>query len=222
MNTIINQSDKTTDGLGYSMVVANTDEKFVLVTPPRTASTLSHMIAPKLGFKTYKIDGKNLLKLSETSIHNHFYNLFESHEEYSFITTLRNPYQLMVSFFKFGNPYNDDLSVEAFEKFLHSHFYGKTEFMKYFDCYDYSIRIPDYIIRVESMFDDYMKLPFTSRTNYYKSGELFKDCQIKVNPSKENGLDWYSYYNSNIADIVYYNFINVFELGGYHKDSWKK
>jgi hypothetical protein len=72
------------------------------------------------------------------------------------------------------------------------------------------------------MLEDYLKIPYIKNTEYYKSGELEKDCLVKKNSSDYTNFDWKSLYNQNISDMVYYNYAHIFELGNYNKNSWKK
>lgn len=205
--------------LRKNLVLANLSERMFVWTPAKTASTSASTILPKLGFELYTQEEK-YLKPNSSGPHNHSCIFFHGHEKYYFISTLRNPYTLMVSLFTLPTEKEKWLS-NFFEPFLNRFFYGKEDEAMYLPCYNYSIRIPDYIIRVESMFEDYLKLPFVKQTEYYKSGDLEKDCSIKQNSSNYNNFDWKSLYNQNIADMVYYNYAHLFELGGYDKNSWK-
>lgn len=205
--------------LGKNRVLANLSERMFAWTPPKTASHSATTILPKLGFEFYIEDGK-YLKPTSAQIHNHDCILCNGHEDYYFITTMRNPYTMMVPLFT-TTVESEKWTLDNFEMFLNRYFYGKEQPEMYFPCYNYSIRIPDYIIKVESMYEDYLKLPFVKQTNYYVSGELEKDCSVKQNSSDYTNLNWKSLYNQNIADMVYYNYAHIFEIGGYDKKSWK-
>lgn len=209
-------------GKERNIIISNIKEKFFIWTPPKTASTTASIILGNLGFRLYKNEGIHLSPAAHfTFIHNHFANLFYGHENYSFVTTLRNPYTLFFSKYKSFGGRKEFISKDDFTYFLENYFYGKDSEYKHLECYDYSRRVPDYIIRVENMFEDYLKLPFVLGTDFYKSGELLKNCETRNNKSDSNITDWKSLYNQNSADIIYYNFSHVFELGGYDKNSWK-
>jgi hypothetical protein len=154
-------------------------------------------------------------------MHNHSTNLFYGHEGYSLLTTIRNPYSLMVSKYKFWYP-DFNFTLENFSLFLESWFYHREDELSYLGCYNYLKRTPDHFIRTESMYDDYIKVPFITKSEYYKSGQLFKDCNQKTNVSEYSDLDWRTFYNQTSADNVFYNFAHIFELGGYDKNSWKQ
>jgi hypothetical protein len=206
-----------------NLVIANLKHRMFIWTPPKTGSTSAMDILKNLGFNSYFNNSGYFIPHKNDPQHNHFCKLCNSHGNYSFITTLRNPYTIMSSYFLQTSKDFDSANTKNFEDYLNFYFYDDKHLeVKYFSCYNYSKRLPDYIIRLENMFDDYVKLPFVLGTDYYKSGQLKKDCTVKKNPSQFPDFDWKSLYNQPLADIVYYNFAHVFELGGYDKDSWKK
>ncbi len=209
------------DPFDKNIIIANLKEKIFFWTPPKTGSITCYRILQKLNFSTYSNHGNTLIHESDIPKHNHSTNLFFGHEKFNLVTTLRNPYTLMIS--KFANMGNTSKGINPniFSEFLETWFYGQESELKYFGCYEYSKRIPDSIIRLESMFGDYMTLPFVKETEYYKSGKMFNDCSFKRNPSPIINVNWKTLYNQNSADMVYYNFGQVFELGKYDKNSWK-
>lgn len=203
-----------------NLVLSNLTERMFVWTPPKTASTSASKILPKLGFQLFNSEEK-YLRPNSSHPHNHSCIFFHGHEKYSFISTLRNPYTFIVPLFTTPRE-KENWSQEYYEMFLDSFFYSKENQFADYTCYNYSVRKPDYVIRVESMLSDYLKIPFVKNTHYFKSGELEKDCLIKENSSDSTNFDWKSLYNQNIADKVYYNFAQVFELGEYDRNSWKK
>jgi hypothetical protein len=206
--------------INKNIIISNLEEKFFVWSPPKTASNTLYHILEKLKFNTYLSDGKSLIFYSEKPKHNHSTNIFFGHENFNLITTIRNPYRLMISkFLNVGGQYT--VNSKSFSKFLESWLYNDENKLTYLSFYNYSERSPDNLIRVESMFDDYLKIPFIKKSDYYKSGELLNDCNTKYNPSKCLKVDWKSLYTQNSADMVYYNFAHVFELGQYNKNSWK-
>jgi hypothetical protein len=78
------------------------------------------------------------------------------------------------------------------------------------------------VVRVESLYEDYSKIPFIVESDYYKSGELKKMTTQKINVSNKDEFLWKKFYTQEIADIVYYRMLRYFEMFGYDKDSWKK
>jgi hypothetical protein len=89
------------------------------------------------------------------------------------------------------------------------------------NCFD--IRTPDYFVRTESLYEDYQTIPFIKEHEINLSGELEELCKQKMNPSP-TVIDnyWKKFYDRDLADLVYYNNVNKFELFGYDKDSWKE
>jgi hypothetical protein len=71
------------------------------------------------------------------------------------------------------------------------------------------------------MFEDYLKIPFIFESKLNHSGELSNLCNIKNNTTPSKITNWKLSYNQGSADIVYYNFAHIFELGGYDRNSWK-
>jgi hypothetical protein len=204
-----------------NLIVANTDERFFVWMPPKTASVTASLILPKLGFKCYDNNNNNLKPVDMRNMHNHSANFFNGHENYSLITTLRNPYSLMSSKYIFFGERKELISQDDFIDYLENFFYGVESKFKYLQCYNHRKRIPDYVIRVENMFEDYLKIPFVLKNELNYSGELSKLCNIKNNATHSKITDWKLSYNQTSADIVYYNFAHIFELGGYDRDSWK-
>jgi hypothetical protein len=207
--------------INKNLIIANTDERFFVWMPPKTASVTASLILPKLGFKCYRNNGKHLEPVFMESIHNHSTNFFYGHEDYSFITTLRNPYSLLSSKYIFFGDRKELISHDDFIQYLENYFYGREDELKYLQCYNHSERIPDYVIRVENMFEDYLKIPFVVESKLNHSGELSELCGIKNNSTHSKITNWKLSYNQTSADIVYYNFAHIFELGGYDRNSWK-
>jgi hypothetical protein len=81
-------------------------------------------------------------------------------------------------------------------------------------------RLPDYFIRQENLYDDYVKIPFVRDSKLNECGILKELCDRKINkgPNKKPIKD---YYNQETADIIYLNYKEYFDLCGYDKDSWK-
>jgi len=198
--------------------------KCFLWLPPKTASTRAADIFKKFGFITIgEIDMNIIGPLG----HNHDMKLFDGSDDYQLICTTRNPYARMVSTFKHSTKYSLEEPKQRFLSFLKRFFYrkdadwlltnGKVNFNEPLDK-----RIPDYYIRLEYMYEDYLKIPFVKNTDIYLSGELKSMCEIKLNENIENKTPWRDLYDEESADMVYYNFSKYFELLGYDRNSYKK
>jgi len=215
------------------IVNINLSENILVWTPAKTGSVTASKILDKLGFNSFLLDNDKLKSSSKFQHNNHCFH-FDNIEKYKLLVTLRNPYEQLVSFFKMsvGN-FRAQSENGIVDRFIKSDEINKDDFksmiIQLFNntksdncCFCFGKIVPDYIIRLEKMYEDYLKIPFVTNTEYYKSGELLNDCQTKSNESVYEYFDFRELYNEEIADMVYYNFVRVFELGGYDKNSWKK
>jgi len=201
--------------------------KFFCWTPERTGSTHFTTILDKLGFQSadLNLETKKISNFRTGVRHNHTCNFFENHWDYKFVISVRNPYSMVISrsgineseFIK----YNDFTFINQFLK-------SRVENMMQnpFDidgcCQCFHERQPDYIIRLEHLYEDWLKLPFVTNHGFNLSGELETLTKIRLNNSINEGGDyWKKYYDQSLADLVYYNHPDSFELFGYDKDSWK-
>lgn len=185
----------------------NISEKYksFLWIPPRTASTLASLIfsEEEFGFSFYDI---NKVKISENFVHTHYFNFFQGHEDYEFILTVRNPYSQYLSFIGYRTE-----KLESLEKRFQSK-----------EHYDFinnlKKRLPNYIIRVENIYEDYCNIPCVNKSVINQTGELKKIIDSKPNSLKiKNNFT----FNQSFIDSVYYNNSFLFDTFGYHKDSWK-
>lgn len=178
--------------------------------PNKTASTLATKIFDNFDFYAY--DSIRNEKVSNKVNHVHSNCFFDGHENYDFILTCRNPYDRFLS----ANGY----SRQPYEKVkfeLENYFADKREHIQM--IMNLQIRKPDYIIKTETILEDYLKIPFIKESELYQSGKLKQLIDSKpnrtVNEKSREVLD------TDLADLIYYNNITFFDLGGYEKDSWK-
>ena len=171
------------------------------------------------GFNFYGFDnGKKRKFLTEGITQQHTCQLFEGHEEYKMMVSARNPYSRYVSLYKMIKKLENSFpEIENFEDFLEKQIFEDHNF----ECVTFHSRIPDYIIRIENLFEDYSKVPFILISDYYKSGIMEEFCKKNLNKSKVD-IDWRDYYSQSKADLVFYNSQSYFEIVGYDKNSWKK
>lgn len=173
----------------------------------------SHLIKvlQHFDFNFYRFEGKRRIFEKKNILQIHLCELFPGHEEYKMMVTARNPYSRYVSLYKMRN------ENVTFQEFLESQVHSKTNF----DCVTFIQRKPDYFIRVENMYNDYLKIPFIVQSDYFKTGLLWEFCNKKINES-DNTKDWKEYYNQSLADLVYYSCQNYFTFYDYNRNSWKK
>lgn len=182
--------------------------------PPRTASHTAVTIFKNFDFKCYSLEN-NQLKIEKNYFeHNHDTVFFPQHMRYNFLLTMRNPYVLYVSLsIKEGNKSKDEI-IDGIE----------SKFQDGNPMYDLQHNLlkrkPNYVIRVENIFEDYFKIPFVKNSELYKSGFINQILKEKLDVSDTN-YDWREFYNQRLADMVYYSSSVLFNLFGYDKDSWK-
>ncbi len=185
----------------------------------------SHMakIMNKYGFKFYRVDDGELVTLENNVVQKHYCNLFEGHENYKILAAVRNPYSRFFSEYTFNRDSKEFVINEENKKKFKDFIYNSLVLKEFLskNCIDFSERIPDYSVRVENLYYDYSKIPFIVESEYYKSGQLKKDVEVKVNVSNEDENLWRNFYTQEIADIIYYRMPRYFELFGYDKNSWK-
>jgi hypothetical protein len=182
----------------------------------KTATSLASKILENFGFKFYDVNGNKPIKINNEFVQQHSCCLFNGHETYKFIATIRNPYSQLVSEHLFFNLYDKDEQtyIDEFENFLNKKFQITNN-----SCFSFKERVPDYILRVENLYEDYMKIPFIKDSEFSKSGTLKKLIDSNINKGRQV-IDWKRFYNKNLADLVYYNTSRYFELFNYNKNSY--
>ena len=196
--------------------------KFFSWTPQRTGSTHFTKILDKLGFQSayVNLQTKKISNFMAGSRHNHTCVLFEGHWDYKFMTSVRNPYSMMISRSGIVSEMGIFNSKEILTARIENYMQSLAPFNGTCSCFHE--RHPDYIIRLEHLYEDWLKLPFVPTHGLNLSGELEKLTQVRLNNSKNDGGDyWKKYYDQSLADLVYYNHPDWFELFGYDRNSWK-
>jgi hypothetical protein len=197
--------------------------KYFVWTPERTGSTHCTNILTNLDFECGVVNKENqIIEYENKPIHNHYCRLIKNHLDYKFILTVRNPYAMMLSrIFSLSKMKSDatqkdiELKLEDFIQF---------GFTKNNCCYCFEKRTPDYFLRLENLYEDWSNIPFVKNHEYNTLGKLKEACNVRMNEqiNTENPDYWKKYYNQRLADLVYYNYVNNFELFGYDKNSWKQ
>ena len=185
-------------------------EKFLVWLPEKTGSIHAFKVLQNYGISSFELINNELIEIGGFG---HDSELFDGHENFSIVSTARNPYSKFVSYYKY---FGIDKNGWDFYDYLY-----KSILEKPFKILNYNERIPDYFIRQENIFEDYLKIPFVKKSEFYRSGQLEDLCNNKINHN-ENSYDYREYYNQENADLVYYSFSKYFDLLGYEKNSWKK
>jgi hypothetical protein len=184
---------------------------YIVWLPEKTATNHAFELLKNYNICPHIFKENVLVKLPQT-FYNHTCHLFEGHEKYKLMTTARNPYSWLVSYYLFSN---SEISYETFYDFVYYAIRNNSS-----KKFKYNERIPDYFVRSENLVEDYSKIPFIRDSDFFKSGDLESFCKTKINAAKES-YDFRDYYDEMTADLVYYNFSKYFDLLGYDKNSWK-
>jgi hypothetical protein len=197
--------------------------KFFSWTNARTGSThFTHMLE-LFGFESVDLD-LTTLKLSnfqDKVRHNHTCSLFENHWDYKFIASVRNPYSMMISQSGIQSdkitPNKKELAKIRIENLIQSPFQADG------CCECFHQRKPDYFIRLEHLYDDWLQLPFAKSHELHFPGHLKKLTETRMNNQLNTEGDyWKQFYDQSLADSVYYSQPDTFELCGYDRNSWKE
>lgn len=202
----------------YKFYNISETHKSFLWTPPKTGSHHNIWVFENLNFECWEMsyDRKEINNLTKQILHNHALNLFDGHEEYQLICGARNPLERFFSahiyslFYKERNP---DLSKKNFVKQFVINFYERDS--PWFQGILFDERTPDYFIRVENLYEDYMKIPFVSESEIAKNGTLKEMCMLKKNSYQQQGLFAKDYYTQDMIDAVYKKYKKYFDLLGY-------
>jgi hypothetical protein len=152
-------------------------------------------------------------------------------EDYKIVMQVRNPYSRILSLWHLEcfKETDEILTItKPFEEFV----IGRVA-SDYVEAIN--IRFPDYLIRYENLIKDIVNLPFIDMndlfiqkefinnifSNNYRNAGTYDESGLKRDPNAFQFADWKSYYNENLANIVYTNNKEQFEVFGYAKDSWK-
>lgn len=195
--------------------------KFFTWTAQRTGSTHFTDILDKLGFQSAVVSDGKIVKFLNTVRHNHFCRFFEDHFNYKFLISIRNPYSMIISQTGAAKMNFDNHTLEVVRMRVENMMQNPLDVGGCCQCFH--TRIPDYAVRLENLYEDWIKIPFVREHNLYLSGQLEELTKIK-----KNGFNlpdenyWKKYYDQSLADLVYYNHPDTFELYGYDRNSWKE
>jgi hypothetical protein len=193
------------------LINLSVEHKFFLWNQKKTGSVLSSQVFRQFGLKCYYVKN-GVVDFNQQSSHSHQPCLFEGHENYTMIASIRNPYNS--SFSEYADR-KKEVSTEEFINYLEIKFHARQRDPFFSDWKRY----PDYELKIENLMEGYSKIPFINESQYYKSGLLEQEINSKPNKNMF-GHNWRNYFNKQIADLIYYNTSKYFTKFGYHKDSW--
>jgi hypothetical protein len=174
------------------------------IAPERTGS---RKISEILTYYDFKKNGKNVNNFGVFN-YNHKVEPNEEGTNYKVICNARNPYGRVYSIFKNFYPIIKDKSKEGFRKFL-------TEDLVKGHMMDMIVSPKsdkpfDYLIRLEHIKDDLMKLPFIL--------DVLTESQIDMLLAHGKEIEsWEEFYDDDMKEIVYNLTEHQFKLWGYEK-----
>lgn len=184
---------------------SNLSEKYKCewVAPERTGS---RKVAEILSYYGFTNNGSPLYRPNNHA-HSH-QGPNEALKDYTLICNARNPYGRTYSIYKnfFSRmPENNDIT---FKVYLQNHVKISRTFRSVVNpTFD---KLPDYIIRLENMFDDLLKLPFISDSLSKKQLEMLCHHEKPIE-------DWEQFYDEESKEIVYNLTKHHFDIWGYEK-----
>ena len=183
--------------------------------PPRTASRMVKKILERLEFIDH--DGHHTLTIKDPN--------------WDLNILIRNPYSRSVSYWLLNNEknYNTNKFVEFSDSIYKLHDYLADITNKDFKNPSrvlHSQNITNYnLVRYESLFDDLMKISYIKENQMELREELsifdLGNAPWRKDRPKELVKPYYQFYTQELADIVYIQKQSEFDLGNYHRDSWK-
>jgi len=205
----------------YSLTYSE-KEKMILYLPGKTGTMHAAFMFNHFDFTTkiFEEDTDEMILDYNTVIHHHSMNLPKNFEHYKIISTARNPYDTLVSSYhhQIKNVPEKERRFNNFKEYFSVNYNGVDFYHKNGFLFN---KNPDYFLRVESLYHDYIQIPFIRNSKLNKSGLLYELCNKKLHSNKNNIKSLEEYYTQDMADFTYEQFRNYFELLGYDKDSWK-
>jgi len=193
-------------------------EKVFLWLPPKTGTHHAVEVFNHFDFKhiVSSYDKKTIHFTENRVIHNHTLDLFEGHENYEIICTARNPLKRVFSAFFYGDKLMGkkiELNKKSFIKFFSETIYDNDSV--WLQGIFFKNRKPKYFLRTESLYEDYLKIPFVAESSFAKSGELESFCKIKLNSAERQEFKIQDFYTQDMVDYLYNRYKDYFDELGY-------
>jgi hypothetical protein len=163
--------------------------KFLWWAPERTGSRGT---ANVLSYFDFKLNSKIV---SDSTSYNYTHHCLhnDQYDDYKIIGNVRNPYGRVLSIFQNFNG-QFDINKETFKRYLFEQlFYGKDSEIIHRPNF---IKTPDYVLRLEYLEEDYLKIPFIKNR--------FTESQIHwLSIHGKPLINWEEFYDQEMKDFVY-------------------
>lgn len=197
-------------------------EKMILFLPGKTGSMHASFMFNHFDFTTslFEANDEQLIFDNGSVIHHHHLETIKKFENYSIICTARNPYTRIISYYHhyLQGATMEGRLIETFKEYFIKRVSGGGMFK---DSGFFFEKMPEYFLRLETLYHDYIQIPFISNSKLNKSGLLYELCNKKIHSNKHINKPKETYYTQDMADYVYTSLKEYFEHLGYNKDSWK-
>jgi hypothetical protein len=194
------------DNVAMRSISNNISKKYnyLWIAPERTGSRKISEILTYYDFKNNGVSVNNFGKYNYT----HNVESYEEETNYKVICNARNPYGRTYDLFKNFYPIIKDKNKEGFKKYLTKDLTrGQMMNMVVNPKWDKPF---DYVIRLEHMKDDLMKLPFILN--------VLTESQIDILSSHGKEIEnWEEFYDDEMKEIVYSYTKHQFKFWGYEK-----
>lgn len=181
----------------YQINISEKNKSFLWL-PAKTGSVHARFIFNHFEFYTLHSNPDNHLRKSYLQ-HNHARDLFPNHENFKLISTARNPFTKLISLYKFNLEKKEEFNYESFRVF----FAQKTQQPQFWTQFDLSYkRTPDFFIRMENLYLDYLEIPFVRDSKICKCGVLEDLCKVKMNSTVELPQT-NDFFTTDMIDFVY-------------------
>lgn len=190
-------------------------QDFYLILPMKTGTVTASWIFTYFDFQTYtrNFDSNgNYTEFANPAMSAvHSFYLPQEVTNPKIIITARNPYDRILSRFLFTWTKNYLPNPKDFE----NHIIKSIEINNPMDVIPDNIK-PEYIVRLENLYEDYMKIHFIQSSNLTKSGILKDFLEKKINENRLK-VDRNQFLTQVNKELIYSSFKNQFELFGYEK-----